>query len=132
MIKRWFFALSLVCLCLFAAPLTATAAFDPFGGVKCTPSSTGEPNESAVCNDKTNQDPISGEDGLLLNIADIVAFIAGAAAIILIIIAGIRYMTSDGDSGKISEAKKTIIGALVGIAVIVLARALIIYVVKRL
>lgn len=133
MIKRWLFAFSLLSLCLFSLPLTAVAGvFDPYSGVKCAASSGGETTKSAVCNDKTNQDPISGENGILLNAADIIAFVAGAAAIIIIIVAGIRYMTAGGDAAKISTAKNTIIGALVGIAVIVLGRYLIIYIVNRL
>lgn len=128
MIRRWLFALCLVSLCLFAAPLTASA-FNPFGGVKCN---AGNADKSAVCNGKTSQDPISGNNGILLKVADIVAFAAGAAAIILIIVSGIRYITSGGNAEKIATAKNTIIGALVGIVVIVLARSLILYVVNKL
>ncbi|PIZ61588.1 hypothetical protein COY17_04155 [Candidatus Saccharibacteria bacterium CG_4_10_14_0_2_um_filter_52_9] len=134
MIRRWLFALCLVSLCLFAAPLTASA-FNPFGGVTCPAGHTGtgtNPNQSAVCNGETSQDPISGNNGILLNVADIVAFAAGAAAIILIIVAGIRYITSGGNAEKIASAKNTIIGAMVGIVVIVLARSLILYVVNKL
>jgi hypothetical protein len=136
MIKRWMAALGLLCLLSFAAP-APTQAFDIFNGVNCN---SGQNSESAACSSKVKKDPntgepinpLTGQDGLLLNITNIVAYIAGAAAIILIVVSGIRFMTAGGDSAKVTAARQTLTGALIGIAVIVLARTLIIYVVKTL
>ena len=112
-----------------ATPALASAAFDPFGGSLCN----GKRANSAVCEEKANKgNPISGPDGILAKITNIVAYVAGAAAIILIVISGIKYITSGGDPGKVSSAKDTLVNALIGLVVIVLARALIIYIVVKL
>jgi hypothetical protein len=87
---------------------------------------------TAYCTDNTHKNGIYGNGGAFQNITNIVAFAAGAAAILLIVISGIRYVTSGGDTNKTSSAKSTIVGALIGIVVIVLARSLIDYVVGKL
>jgi hypothetical protein len=67
----------------------------------------------------------SGVNDLLKNIVDILSMVVGAAAVIMIIIAGLKYVTSGGDSGSVSSAKSTLIYALVGIAVAALAQVLV-------
>lgn len=47
--------------------------------------------------------------------------ISGSIAIILIIIAGIKFVTSGGDPKKLAAAQATITYAIIGIAVTVLA-----------
>jgi hypothetical protein len=49
------------------------------------------------------------------------AIIAGVVLMGYIIYGGIKYMTSTGDPGKIEEAQKTIINAIIGFAIVVLA-----------
>jgi hypothetical protein len=127
MIRRLVMAVMLLGLCLMAAPLPASA-FDTTGGVDCS----GGTSSSAVCTDNTSTDPISGSDGLLLKITKIVAYIGGAAAIILIIVGALRYITANGDSNALSGARSTIINALIGLIVIVLGASLITFVVGRL
>ncbi len=135
MIKRFLLIISLLCLFVVAAPPPpAAAAYDVFNGVDCSKAGAkaGDTTAAAVCVEKGSGDPISGNDGALLKITNIVAFIAGIAAIIMIIVGGIKYVVSDGDSGKISSAKSTLMGALIGLIIVVLARTLINYVVTRL
>ena len=57
-------------------------------------------------------------------IVNIVSVLLGAAGVIMIIIAGFKYVTSNGDSGAVSSAKRTLIFALVGLAVAALAEFL--------
>jgi len=71
----------------------------------------------------TNQNGIvqmSGEE-LLHNILNIVYFAAGTAAVVVIIIAGIFYITSAGDAGKVTRAKNTILYSIVGLIVVLVA-----------
>jgi len=51
----------------------------------------------------------------------IVAAIGFGIAVILLIVAGIKYMTAGGDEGKAGEAKTGIINALIGIVIVVAA-----------
>ena len=46
-------------------------------------------------------------------------------AVIFILIGGINYMTSAGDAGKVAKAKSTILYATIGLAVCVLAFAIV-------
>ncbi len=48
-------------------------------------------------------------------------FIAGMIAVIVIIIAGMSYVTSSGDSGKLTRAKNQILFALAGLILVVSA-----------
>lgn len=118
--------LVLLTLVVLFVPVQASAA-DPFNAAPC-----GEAADSAVCKDKKKTgNPIAGKDGLLVKITRLVAYIGGVAAIIMLIIGGIRYIVSNGDPNKVSGAKDTIVNALIGIAVIVLGSTLIVYVVSR-
>lgn len=69
---------------------------------------------------------------VVANIIKILFFVVGVAAVIMIIIGGFRYITSNGDSAQISSAKNTIIYALIGLAVAVLAQAIVAFVFNRL
>lgn len=69
---------------------------------------------------------------LLNSIIDIIAFAAGALAVIFLIFGGFRYVKSGGDSNKVTEAKNMIVYALVGIIVVAIARQLIQFVLNRL
>lgn len=114
--------------CLPAPQLAYAGNYDPFGNA-CSSSGA----NSTVCNTQNaSKNPLTGSNGTLLKIANILAVIAGVAAVIMIILAGFRYVTADGDDQAISNAKKSIIGALVGLIVIVLAKFLVTMVAKGL
>ena len=90
--------------------------------------------ESNACDDRVNSgdpSPLTGLNGVLYRISTIVAVIAGVIAVIMIIVAGLRYVTSGGDAQKAAEAKKTILGAIIGIVVILAAQTIITFVVRR-
>ncbi|HET7060361.1 MAG TPA: hypothetical protein VFH99_03550 [Candidatus Saccharimonadales bacterium] len=58
-------------------------------------------------------------------IVNIFSIIVGAAAIIMIIYAGFRYITSGGSSERIGSAKTTLIYAIIGLVVVALAQILV-------
>jgi hypothetical protein len=62
---------------------------------------------------------------------DIVYFIAGIVAVIVIIIAGFSYVTSGGQSANVTKAKDTILYAVVGLVVIILAFVITQFVIGR-
>ncbi len=55
----------------------------------------------------------------------IISYIAGVIALIMIIVSGIRFMTSNGDASKVSAAKTALVYALIGIAIAGLAQILV-------
>ena len=59
------------------------------------------------------------------SIIDIMLFALGAISVIMIVIGGIRYTTSNGDSNGIQGAKNTILYAIVGLVVAILAYSIV-------
>lgn len=55
-------------------------------------------------------------------VVTVISFIAGIAAIIMVLVSGFKYITSSGDAGKVGSAKNTLIYALVGIAIAAVAQ----------
>lgn len=70
-----------------------------------------------------------GDTSLFRTITNILLFIIGAIAVIMLVIGGIRYTTSNGDSNSVSAAKNTILYAIIGIIVAILAYAIVNFVV---
>jgi hypothetical protein len=64
-----------------------------------------------------------GDGGVFNRITSILLFIVGAVAVIMLIFGGIRYIVSGGDQANVTAAKNTILYAIVGIIVALLAYA---------
>jgi len=63
-------------------------------------------------------------DSLLAKIATTVQDIVAALAVLMIVVAGILYMTSAGDQGRVETAKKAVTAAIIGLALALAAPAL--------
>lgn len=77
-------------------------------------------------------DRLDGSNGIFTTITNILLFIIGAVAVIMLIIGGIRYVTSGGDSTAVTAAKNTILYAVVGIVVAIIAYAVVNFVIENL
>lgn len=62
-----------------------------------------------------------GAEGALNGVLNTAYFIAGIIAVIVIIISGLFYVTSNGDSNKTKRGKDGILYAIVGLAVVLVA-----------
>lgn len=60
-------------------------------------------------------------NSVLEGVLNTVYFIAGIAAVIVLVIAGILYATSAGDAAKVKQAKDAILYAVVGLVVVIMA-----------
>ncbi len=63
--------------------------------------------------------------GTIKSVGNILVFIIGAVAVLMIIVGGLRYTLSGGDQGTITSAKNTILYAVVGLVVAVAAYAIV-------
>jgi type IV secretory pathway VirB2 component (pilin) len=109
-------------------------AADPFNSVCNNNRVKNLPDDQkpAACREDGAKNPISGgTDSVLFKITQLVSVIAGAVAVIIIIIGGISMMTSGGDSQKFANGRNTLIFAAVGLIIIVLAQAIITLVINR-
>lgn len=62
-------------------------------------------------------------------ITNVLLFIIGAVSVIMLIIGGIRYTVSQGDSSAVTSAKNTILYSIIGLIVAILAYAAINFVI---
>ena len=58
---------------------------------------------------------------IIQRIINVLLFVVGAASVIMLIIGGIRYVVSAGDQNAVTGAKNTILYALVGVGVALVA-----------
>lgn len=70
-------------------------------------------------------------DEVLRNGLNIAYFIAGIVAVVTIIVAGIMYATSSGDSGAVTKAKNLILYSIVGLVIVLSAFAVTNFVIGR-
>jgi len=70
-------------------------------------------------------------DNLVADIINIISLIVGVVSVIMIIIGGLRYITSNGDSGNVTNAKNTILYAIIGLVVVALAQLIVRFVIER-
>lgn len=80
-------------------------------GVKLTPSEVKSP-------------VVAANSGSLEQVLSLAYFVAGIVCVIMIIIGGVRYTSSGGDSGGVTSAKNTIMYAIIGLIVILTAAAI--------
>ncbi|HET8884023.1 MAG TPA: hypothetical protein VFM68_00955 [Candidatus Saccharimonadales bacterium] len=100
-----------------AAPLQ-TAAISPANEIKQGVNAAGG---GGGANNNFNQ--------RIKDIINVMLFLIGAISVIMIIIGGIRYTTSAGDSSRVKASKDTIMYAVVGLVIALMAFAIVNFVV---
>lgn len=81
----------------------------------------------AVADTATLTNPIGANnfvDLLNQNILPAVSRIVGSLAVIMFIVAGILYLTSAGDSGRMTKAKTALTYAVVGLVIALMAESI--------
>lgn len=63
--------------------------------------------------------------GVLNKIGVLLISIAAPIAVIMVIVSGFYFMTAQGDPGKIDTAKKMLLWTLIGMAVVLMANAVV-------
>jgi hypothetical protein len=133
MIKQLLLTIALAGLCLLAAPSPASAGTNLYNGVNC-----GKAQGSAVCTDNGGQDTLTGRHGTLEKVTNVLSYIGGAAAIVMILISAIRFTTSGSDistnartDADVENARKSLTNSLIGLAVIALARTIILFILGK-
>ena len=81
----------------------------------------GDSNCELVCKKQSESDA----ENMVGKIIQTVFMVVGIIAVIVIIIGGIMYATSQGDSGKLTTAKNTILYAAIGLIISLLSFAIV-------
>lgn len=126
--------IAVCCLSLFMmVPAASTmAAYDPLGGV-CSSISQGDMTSSSpdsTCNGSSGA-KAADPNATLRKVSTIIALIAGVAAVIIVIVSAIQLVTSGGNAQQASTARLALIGAVIGIIIIVAAQSIILLVLGR-
>lgn len=84
-------------------------------------------SSSGVCSDSSRLTI----NTVLKTVVNVLSAVAAIMAVIMLVIAGFKYITSEGDSGKVNSARSTLTYALVGILVVALSQSLVRFVLDR-
>lgn len=104
------------------APDTHAATFDLFKSCSGV--------DSEICKDQADQ-KLFGANSIWTRIINMLIFLIGSIAVIMIVVGGMRYVLSGGDSSAVNSAKNTILYAVVGLIVAVMAYAIVNFVVTQ-
>ncbi len=77
----------------------------------------------------SNQD--TDLDSKVIIIVNAIIGVLGLAAVVIVILGGVQYMTSTGDAGKVKKAKDTILYGIIGLVICVLAFAIVNFVISN-
>ena len=115
--------LGVVAMGLQAAPTFATGTNNR---IRCPDGTsandlTGCPNISKSTNNLNSNDLMT----TLNTIINVVIGIIGFVAVMVIILGGVQYTTSAGDSGKVKKAKDTIMYGIIGLIVALMAYSIV-------
>lgn len=67
----------------------------------------------------------TGINSLIKATVNILSYVVGIAAVIMIIISGLKYVTASGDPSNVTSAKNTLLYAMVGLFIAALAQFLV-------
>lgn len=109
---------------LLAAPMLAlgVTAFTPL--TQTTYAATIQDGANAAKADGQSGE-LFGENGIFTKITNTALYLIGAISVLMLIYGGIRYTLSAGDSKAVTDAKNTILYAIIGIIVALLAFAIV-------
>lgn len=125
----------IACLCtmiaLFGLVSHVPTVSAATGGINSSICSDPALNDTEYCHDdtdatQTNSGSNTGIVGKVIKIAiNILSFVGGVAAVVVILVSAIRITTSGGNSQSVGAARNAIIYSVVGIIVIILAQVIV-------
>ncbi len=76
-------------------------------------------------------DPEQRVNDLIKLAINIFSIVVGVISVIMIIVGGLKYITSGGESGSVTGAKNTIMYAVIGLVVVAMAQFIVQFVLKK-
>lgn len=126
--------LALSAVLLLAVPMavpamvSAAAPTDTVAAGVCSGAQDLQFGKSTGCANTTSENDFNT---LVTNIINIFSVIVGIIAVLMIVVGGFRYITSGGDSTKVTAAKNTIMYALIGLVVVALSQLIVKFVLAK-
>lgn len=107
-----------------ASVAAGITAYSASASVAVAQSSAETGLDTAVSDDNRTAE-FFGDGGIFQTVVNTLLFLVGAISVIMLIVGGIRYIVSAGDQNQVTSAKNTILYAIIGIIVAVLAWAIV-------
>ncbi|MFZ1301906.1 MAG: hypothetical protein WAQ27_05030 [Candidatus Microsaccharimonas sp.] len=118
-------------IAVFALVIMAAFVFTPVATVAAAGAldsvCADNPGSSDICNDENKN---ATTDDLVSALVNTLLFIVGGLSVVMIIVGGILYATSAGNSSSVTKAKNTIIYSVIGVIVSFIAYAIVNWVIK--
>ncbi len=114
-----------VILAFAAASQTSAAFFDSSKDQACegaTISSGGGACDATAGNKLNN---------VIRSMINILSVIVGIVAVVMIIVGGVKFITSSGDTAKVTSARNTILYAVIGLVIVAFAQIIVRFVLSK-
>jgi hypothetical protein len=86
---------------------------------------------SATTDGKCDAEADKTVGNLIKTAINILSWVAGIIAIIMLIVGGLKYITSAGESNNVNSAKNTILYAIIGLVIVFFTQVIIRFVIGR-
>lgn len=118
--------MSLAVLFAFTTPVFVSAAT---GSSDAACQAISVVNPTGACDSKAQTgSTLSKVIKLILNLLSLVA---GVIAVIMLIVGGLKYITSQGDASSAASARNTLLYAIIGLVIVVFAQMIVKFVLKK-
>ena len=77
------------------------------------------------------KDKVGDGGSLVKDAVNVILWVVGILSVIMLVWGGIKYTTSAGDTNKVTSAKNTIIYAVIGLIIAILAYAIVNFVIEK-
>lgn len=119
---------------MILAPGSAFAIDDTPGATNCADAKSCAKQgvcalDPASC---TSVDPSTKVNDTVKTVINILSVVVGIASVIMIILAGLKFVTSSGAPEKVSSARNTILYAVIGLVIVGLAQIIVYFVLNQL
>ncbi|MCE7936392.1 hypothetical protein DYH10_01170 [Candidatus Saccharibacteria bacterium CPR2] len=91
-----------------------------------------DPKPDFCNNPNSGKDPLTGKDGIITKATQTMVYLVGVLSVIMIMIAGIRFVMSNGDPAGVKGARDALLYAVIGIIIGFSAQLLVWFVLRRL
>lgn len=112
-------------LIMVAAPAPASALFENSVSEACKGASL---SDLGTCNETRAENKVNRAISKGINIF---SMIIGIIAVVMIMIAGFKYITSTGDANSVNSAKNTLLYAVIGLVIVAMAQVIVRFVITQ-
>jgi TRAP-type C4-dicarboxylate transport system permease small subunit len=124
-------ALALMLILGLAMPVAAQTPQDEINNGLCSGSNFELTDNPGQCN-TAGVDATTRINNIVHTIVNLLSAVVGVVAVIMIIVGGLRYVTSGGNDTSVTSAKNTILYAVIGLVVVALAQIIVRFTLSKL